>query len=135
MTKALLKEPRLEVHTNPAKGISLVTGGTGGIGSAICKQISNLGYHVITTYRDEDKAKRWQQEMYEQGYGITIMKCDVANFEDCESLVEQITSKWGPVNILVNNAGITRDSTFRKMTKDQWRDVISCDLDSVFNVT
>jgi len=118
-----------------AHKVALVTGGTGGIGTAICEELAAAGYKVATTYRNEEKAKMWQTSMQEKGCTVAIYPCDVADFEDCAKLVNAIANDLGPVTVLVNNAGITRDSTFRKMTHEQWRDVISCDLDSVFNVT
>ena len=115
--------------------ICLVTGGTGGIGSAICQRLAKQGHVVATTYRNEEKAKTWKAEMAKQGFSFHIYKCDVANFEETGKVVKAIVADLGPVTVLVNNAGITRDSSLRKMTIDQWRDVISNDLDSVFNVT
>ncbi len=126
--------------TAPPKGetvkrVALITGGTGGIGNAICKRLAQHGHTIITTYRNEEKAKAWQDEMKAQGFAVHIYKCDVSDFGDAERAVRQIIQDHGPIEILINNAGITRDSTLRKMTHEQWRDVISCDLDSVFNVT
>lgn len=123
----------------PQKGIvprvTLVTGGTGGIGSAICKKLAQQGHIVATTYRNEEKAKAWQAAMAKEGFTFHIYKCDVANFEDTQRAVKAVVADLGPIQILVNNAGITRDATLRKMGVEQWRDVISGNLDSVFNVT
>jgi acetoacetyl-CoA reductase len=115
--------------------ICLVTGGTGGIGSAICKRLAQQGHVVATTYRNEEKAKAWKAELAKEGFTFHIYKCDVANFEESQKVVKAIVADLGPITVLVNNAGITRDSTLRKMTFEQWRDVIANDLDSVFNVT
>jgi acetoacetyl-CoA reductase len=115
--------------------ICLVTGGTGGIGSEICQRLAKAGHVVATTYRNEEKAKAWKAEMAKKGYTFHIYKCDVASFEETGKVIKAIVADLGPITVLVNNAGITRDSTLRKMTVDQWRDVISNDLDSVFNVT
>jgi acetoacetyl-CoA reductase len=122
-------------YSNPARRTVLVTGGTGGIGSAICKRMADMGHFVATTYRNEAKARAWQDRMEREGYLFFIYKCDVANFEESQSLVSDVVEDLGPIQILINNAGITRDSSLRKMTLEQWRDVISNDLDSVFNVT
>lgn len=119
----------------PVRRIVLVTGGTGGIGSAICRKMADLGHFVATTYRNEEKAVDWQKRMEQEGYLFFIYKCDVADFEQSQNLVKDITEDLGPIQILVNNAGITRDSSLRKMTFEQWHDVMRCDLDSVFNVT
>ena len=115
--------------------ICLVTGGTGGIGSEICQRLAKAGHVVATTYRNEEKAKAWKAEMAKQGYTFHIYKCDVANFEETGKVIKSIVADLGPITVLGINAGITRDSTLRKMTVDQWRDVIANDLDSVFNVT
>jgi acetoacetyl-CoA reductase len=97
--------------------------------------MAGLGYFVATTYRNEEKARQWQTQNEKDGYLFYLYKCDVANFDAAQTLVRDVTRDLGPVQILVNNAGITRDSSLRKMTLEQWRDVIGSDLDSVFNVT
>ena len=119
----------------PVSRICLVTGGTGGIGSAICQKLAKAGHVVATTYRNEEKARQWQKDMAAQGFTFHLYKCDVSNFEETQKVIKSIAADLGPISILVNNAGITRDSTLRKMSFEQWRDVISNDLDSVFNVT
>jgi acetoacetyl-CoA reductase len=121
--------------SQPAARVVLVTGGTGGIGSAICKKLARQGHIVATTYRNEEKARLWEAEMKKEGFTFHLYKCDVSNFEDSQKMVKSVVQELGPIQILVNNAGITRDSSLRKMSIDQWRDVISSDLDSVFNVT
>ena len=120
-------------HTVPR--ICFVTGGTGGIGSSICKKLASMGQVVATTYRNEEKARAWEVEMKKEGYTFHLYKCDVSNFEEVQKTVKAIIADLGPIQVLVNNAGITRDSTLRKMSVEQWRDVMSCNLDSVFNVT
>ncbi len=115
--------------------IALVTGGTGGIGTAICTRLASAGARVATTYRNEEKAQTWREEMKANGVDVAIFPCDVSDFDACQALAQQINGELGPVDILVNNAGITRDTTLRKMSADQWRQVLSSNLDSVFNVT
>ena len=115
--------------------VALVTGGTGGIGTAICKRLADLGHKVATNYRNEAKARDWQQRMHADGYGIAIVPGDVSSPEDAASLVRGVEELLGPVDILVNNAGITRDTTFHKMTPDQWSEVINTNLNSVYNMT
>jgi acetoacetyl-CoA reductase len=115
--------------------VALVTGGTGGIGTAICKRLANAGCRVATNYRNEEKTAKWRETLRADGYNIGVYKADVTNYEDCEAMVRQIEKEVGPIDILVNNAGITRDASFRKMSHDQWDAVISSNLDSVFNVT
>ena len=115
--------------------IALVTGGTGGIGTAIVKRLADLGHKVATNYRNEEKAQAWQQQLKKDGYDITLVKGDVSSPEEAEALVREVESKIGPVDILVNNAGITRDGTFHKMTPIQWHEVINTNLNSVYNMT
>jgi acetoacetyl-CoA reductase len=115
--------------------VALVTGGTGGIGSAICKKLADMGHKVATNYRNEEKTQAWQQQMRDQGYDITTVKGDVSSPEEAEALVREVESKLGPVDILVNNAGITRDTTFHRMTSQHWNEVINTNLNSVFNMT
>lgn len=115
--------------------VALVTGGTGGIGTAICKRLVDAGCRVVTNYRNEEKTAKWREALRAQGYDIPVFKADVSNYKECEALVAQIEKEVGPIDILVNNAGVTRDTTFRKMTYEQWETVITSNLDSVFNVT
>ena len=115
--------------------VALVTGGTGGIGTAICKKLADMGHKVATNYRNEEKTLAWQQQMREQGYEVTVVKGDVSSPEEAEALVREVEAKLGPVDILVNNAGITRDTTFHRMNPQHWNDVINTNLNSVFNMT
>ncbi len=115
--------------------VALVTGGTGGIGTAICKKLADMGHKVATNYRNEEKAKAWQEKMKADGYDFTLVKGDVGTPEEAAAMVKQVEEKLGPVEILINNAGITRDGTFHKMGAAQWHDVINTNLNSVYNVT
>ncbi len=115
--------------------VALVTGGTGGIGTAICRRLADEGHKVATNYRNADKARTWQDKMKADGYDITLVQGDVGAPEAGEALVREVEEKLGPVDILVNNAGITRDSTFHKMTPQQWSEVINTNLNSVYNMT
>ena len=115
--------------------VALVTGGTGGIGTSIVKRLADMGHKVATNYRNEEKARAWQDKMKAEGYDFTLVKGDVGTPEEAAAMVKQVEEKLGPVEILVNNAGITRDGTFHKMSADQWGDVINTNLNSVFNVT
>ena len=115
--------------------VALVTGGTGGIGTAICKKLADMGHKVATNYRSEEKAKAWQAQMKADGYDIALVKGDVTSPDEAQAMVAEVEKTLGPVEILVNNAGITRDGTFHKMTAQQWNDVINTNLNSVFNVT
>jgi len=117
--------------------IVLVTGGVGGIGTAICKRFARDGHFVVANYAIPGSELKWQQAMAEAGFtsSSALAFGDVADFEAMGKMAREIESKHGPVDVLVNCAGITRDSTFRKMTPEQWHAVISTNLDSVFNVT
>ena len=115
--------------------IALVTGGTGGIGTAIVKRLAAMGHKVATNYRDEAKAKAWADKLKSEGVDIFIVKGDVSDPASSEAMIKTIESNLGPIDILINNAGITRDTTFHKMTALQWQEVINTNLNSVFNVT
>jgi acetoacetyl-CoA reductase len=114
-----------------ANKVALITGGTGGIGSAICRRLADEGARIVTTYRNEEKAKTWAAE---QDFDPVIIACDVGIYDDCVRLKSEVESTVGEPDIVVNNAGITRDAAFKKITVEKWRQVISADLDSVFNV-
>lgn len=118
------------------KRVALVTGGMGGIGEVVCCKLAQMGYRVVTTYSPKNgKADEWLASMREQGFEFAAYPCDVADYDDSAACVAKVTSEVGPVDVLVNNAGITRDVTFRKMTKADWDTVIHTNLDSVFNMT
>jgi acetoacetyl-CoA reductase len=116
--------------------VALVTGGMGGLGEAICIKLAALGYKVVATYSPGNtKAADWLKSMNNMGYGFKAYPCDVTDFASCKECVDTVAREVGPVDVLVNNAGITRDMTFRKMTKDDWDAVMHTNLDSVFNMT
>jgi len=99
--------------------VALVTGGTGGIGTAICKRLFDSGHKVATNFRSEERARPWQEQMKKDGYDIFLAKGDVSSPEDAEAMVRAGEEGIGPVDILINNAGIARDGTFHKMALDQ----------------
>ena len=116
--------------------VALVTGGMGGLGEAVCIKMAALGYKVVTTYSPSNtKAQEWLQSMNNMGYGFKAYPCDVADFDSCKECVAKVVAEVGPVDVLVNNAGITRDMTFKKMTKADWDVVMKTNLDSCFNMT
>jgi len=115
--------------------VALITGGTGGIGAAICLRLATSGARVATNYRNEEKARQWQTDVKAKGYDIKIYHADVSDFDACSNLVKNIAADLGPIDILVNNAGITKDVTLRKMTKAQWDAVMKINVDGLFNVT
>jgi len=115
----------------------IVTGGTGGIGTAICQRLHE-DYKVIACYFKNGKheeAKKWQDLQRNEGYDFDIVYADIANFADCEKLASLVNERYGCIDVLINNAGITADSSFKKMTPAQWQQVIDANLNSVFNVT
>jgi acetoacetyl-CoA reductase len=119
-----------------AKRIALVTGGMGGLGEAICIKLAALGDTVITTYSPGNtKAQHWLGSMKQQGYQFYAYPCDVVDWESCQACTRKIAEDHGPVDVLVNNAGITRDMTFKKMDKINWDAVMNANLNSCFNMT
>ena len=118
-----------------AQRVAVVTGGMGGLGEAICIKLSKMGYKVVTTFSPGNtKAKDWLAEMKKQGFDFHAVAADVADFDACGKAIKQVESEIGPIDVLVNNAGITRDMTFRKMAKADWDAVMHTNLDSVFNM-
>ncbi|HEX7769501.1 MAG TPA: SDR family NAD(P)-dependent oxidoreductase, partial [Dokdonella sp.] len=115
--------------------VALVTGGTGGIGTAICRELARQGHKVATNFRDEAKTKAWQDAQKAAGFDFAVVKGDVGDAGGAEAMIRELESRLGPIDILVNNAGITRDTTFHKMNVHQWQEVINTNLNSVFNVT
>ncbi|HNR91821.1 MAG TPA: acetoacetyl-CoA reductase [Dokdonella sp.] len=115
--------------------VALVTGGIGGIGTAICRQLARSGHKVATNYRDEAKAKAWQAAQKADGFDFAIVHGDVSDTAGAEAMVKAAEAQLGGIEILINNAGITRDTTFHKMSALQWQDVINTNLNSCFNVT
>jgi acetoacetyl-CoA reductase len=116
--------------------VALVTGGMGGLGEAICIKLAALGYKVVTTYSPGNtKAAEWLDTMNRQGYGFRAYACDVAEFDSAAACSQKVASEVGAIDVLVNNAGITRDMTFKKMDKVNWDAVMSTNLDSCFNMT
>ncbi len=115
------------------KRIVLVTGATGGLGTAMCEALYKQGYHVVANYRNQEKADAWKKTMEAKGVAVDLVYGEVSDYESCGKMMAEIEQKMGPVDVLVNNAGITRDIAFRKMSYEQWKDVLSSNLDSVFN--
>jgi acetoacetyl-CoA reductase len=111
--------------------VAIVTGGTRGIGAAISIALKNKGCRVAANYGGNDTAAR----RFQVDTGIPVYKFDVADYAACEQGVHQIVKDLGPVDVLVNNAGITRDAMLHRMTREDWDAVIRTNLDSVFNMT
>jgi acetoacetyl-CoA reductase len=111
--------------------VALVTGGTRGIGAAISAALKDAGYKVAATYGGNDAAAN----AFKEATGIAVYKWDVGDFEACRAGVARVEADLGPVEVLVNNAGITRDGMLHRMAPENWRAVITTNLDSVFNMT
>ncbi|CAE6808551.1 acetoacetyl-CoA reductase [Paraburkholderia haematera] len=119
-----------------AKQIAVVTGGTGGLGEAISIKLHDAGYAVVVTCSPGNTgANEWLSRMEKQGRQFLAYTVDVADYDLCEKCMAQIRTEVGPVDILINNAGITRDASFKKLDKVNWDAVIRTNLDSVFNMT
>jgi acetoacetyl-CoA reductase len=111
--------------------VAFVTGGTRGIGRAISARLKAAGYKVAAGYAgNEVAAKTCADEL-----GLFVVKGNVASFADCKSAVEKVETELGPIDVLVNNAGITRDAVLHRMTEEQWTEVIHVNLASIFNMT
>ncbi|WP_027015685.1 acetoacetyl-CoA reductase [Comamonas composti] len=120
----------------PEQRTALITGGMGGLGEAIARALHDAGHRVLVTHsRGEDAAKAWLAQQSEAGYRFASYGVDVASYASCEAMARQIQADGHAVDIVVNNAGITRDATLRKLSKDNWDAVLRVNLDSMFNVT
>lgn len=115
--------------------IAYVTGGMGGIGTAICQGLASKGFTVVAGCGPSRDYQRWLDEQAALGYTFHVSVGNVADWDSTEKAFRKVAEELGPVDVLVNNAGITRDGVFRKMTLDDWRAVIDTNLNSLFNVT
>jgi len=116
--------------------VVLVTGGMGGLGETISTKMVDAGYKVVVTYSPSNtKSDEWVAGMKANGYEILAVPCDVSDFDSCTKAIAEVHKKAGAVDVLVNNAGITRDMTFKKMDKVNWDAVMRTNLDSLFNMT
>jgi acetoacetyl-CoA reductase len=111
--------------------VAVVTGGTRGIGAAVSRALAAAGYKVAATYHGNDEAAA----KFKAETGVNVYKWDVGNYEACVAGLAQVASDLGPVEVLVNNAGITKDGMFHKMSAEQWYAVINTNLNSLFNMT
>jgi acetoacetyl-CoA reductase len=110
--------------------VAVVTGGTRGIGEAISKALVTAGYKVAANYGGNDEAA----QKFKAATGVAVYKWDVSSYESCAAGLKQVEADLGPVEVLVNNAGITRDTMFHRMTPEQWGAVINTNLNSLFNM-
>jgi acetoacetyl-CoA reductase len=137
MSAVLERENAAGEQALPAKArVAFVSGGMGGIGTAICRRLGAAGHTVVAgCLPDYDKKAEWLAAMRDAGFRVHAAEGDVAEFDSCAEMFYHVHSVVGPVEILVNNAGITRDSIFKRMTEQDWMAVINTNLNSVFNVT
>ncbi len=110
--------------------VAVVTGGTRGIGAAISKALNAAGYKVAANYGGNDEAA----QKFKAETGIAVYKWDVSSFDACSAGLKQVEADLGPIDVLVNNAGITRDTMFHRMKPEQWSEVINTNLGSLFNM-
>lgn len=113
------------------KKIVLVTGGTRGIGASISKKLKSSNFNVIANYGSNDEAAK----SFSKENNIDVMKWDVSNYEECKSSISEIYKNHNTIDILINNAGITRDAPLHKMSLENWQKVIGVNLNSVFNMS
>jgi acetoacetyl-CoA reductase len=108
----------------------------GGLGEFICMKMADAGHRVATTYSPGNtKTQDWLGRMQAKGYDFYAVRCDVSDCGHCQRAVAEVQERIGPIDVLINNAGVTRDATFRKMEKDNWDAVINTNLTSVYNMT
>ena len=137
MERVQQQENTGSVESQPVpKRVVFVTGGMGGIGSAICRRLAAAGHTVVAgCLPGYEKKDEWLGTMRSKGFRVHAAEGDVAEFDSCAEMFYKVSSVIGPVDILINNAGITRDSVFKRMTEQDWMAVINTNLNSVFNVT
>src|ERR1700733_9134012 len=111
--------------------VALVTGGTRGIGAAICKALKAAGYRVAANYGGNDEAA----QKFKAETSVNVYKGDVSSFEACAAGIKEVEAGLGPIEVLVNNAGITRDAPLHRMKPEQWTAVINTNLGSLFNMS
>ncbi len=117
------------------KKIAYVTGGMGGIGTAICQKLAKDGFQVIAACSPNRDAQAWIEHQTQLGFDFLSSSIDVESFKSCQKAISDIIQEHGHISVLINNAGITKDASFRKMTFQEWNDVINTNLNSLFNVT
>ena len=115
--------------------VAYVTGGMGGIGTSICQRLAKEGYTVVAGCGPSRDHQKWLDEQAALGYKFHVSVGNVADWDSTVAAFEKVRNEIGPVDVLVNNAGITRDGLFRKMNREDWRAVIDTNLNSLFNVT
>ena len=123
-------------ETISTRRVAVVTGGIGGLGTAMCRDLAAAGRQVVAAYypAEEEQAVHWRETQAGAGFDIAIYPLDVTDFESCQVLAQRVEHDLGAIEILVNNAGITRDAVMKKMQKHQWDAVIETNLTGAFNM-
>ncbi|MDH3715338.1 MAG: acetoacetyl-CoA reductase [Gammaproteobacteria bacterium] len=116
---------------------ALISGGTGGLGTAMCRALADAGHTVVANDLPslETQCKEWQAKQRDDGYAFELAFADVTDYDACAAMVEDLQARVGTVEILVNNAGITRDGVFKKMSLERWQTVLDASLGGMFNLT
>ncbi|MGJ9418821.1 acetoacetyl-CoA reductase [Massilia sp. CMS3.1] len=116
--------------------VALVTGGMGGLGTALCRQLADAGFTVAVTYSPSNRSPEgWLATQRDEGYRFRDWRLDVTDDRACAAMMAALFNEFGRIDVLINNAGITRDASLRKMTLDDWHDVLRTNLDSVFHMS
>ncbi|MEO9078764.1 MAG: acetoacetyl-CoA reductase [Rhodanobacter sp.] len=123
-------------QTNTSKRVAIVTGGIGGLGTAICRHLAQSGRQVIAVdlAAREERIEGFRRELADLESAVAFEPVDVSDFDSCHRLTESVEQQYGGIDILVNAAGITRDASLRKMTSQQWQELMHVNLDGVFNL-
>src|SRR5690606_28403349 len=129
------KSKQSEKENTMSGKLAYVTGGMGGIGTSICQKLAREGFTVVAGCGPSRNFKQWLDEQASQGYKFHASVGNVSDWDSTVEAFDRVKSELGPIDVLVNNAGITRDGLFRKMSAEDWRVVIDTNLNSLFNVT
>ena len=117
------------------KYVALVTGATGGLGTAMCRKLQDDGYRVIGNYMNEEKAQSWKQKQKQDGYEFEIFQCDVSDYDSVGKMIASIENEIGSIDILVNNAGINQKKEFTEVSDEEIQNIITTNVTAVFTMS